>query len=51
MPAWQATAAFSNASPGGQADKVAATLPAEIRALWPSAEQREPAREKAPADG
>ena len=35
----------------GQADKVAATLPAEIRALWPSAEQREPAKEKAPADG
>ena len=35
----------------GQADKVAATLPAEIRALWPSAEQREPAREKAPVDG
>ena len=35
----------------GQADKVAATLPGEIRALWPSAEQREPAKEKAPADG
>jgi len=35
----------------GQADKVAATLPAEIRALWPSAEQREPAKERAPADG
>jgi len=34
----------------GQADKVAATLPAEIRALWPSAEQREPARERAPAE-
>ena len=35
----------------GQADKVAATLPGEIRALWPSAEQREPAKEQAPADG
>jgi len=35
----------------GQADEVAATLPSEIRALWPSAEQREPAKEKAPADG